>query len=196
MDEKRAEEIQNQRYELIAPLVNRPRETVVRGERYVILRQIITGKYPDLIIPKGGIGLRTLERYLHLYETGGKEALKPKIRCRRRYIPLKYLEAAVGLKRENLSRSINLIIAMLEQSGQVPKDILKPSTVYEHFIKEKLTRACLSTKTGHYTLDMAPHTATRSSRVTSTTPSNCRTSTIPANTVKSIYSLGSTTLRG
>jgi len=151
MDEKRAEEIQNERYELIAPLVNRPKETVMRGERYATLRQIIAGRYPDINIPKRGIGLRTLERYLQLYETGGKEGLKPKIRCRTRCIPIKYLEAAAGLKRENLSRSISLIIAMLEQSGQVPKGILKPSTVYDHFVKEKLTRASLSIKTGHYT---------------------------------------------
>lgn len=151
MDETRREEIAGKRFALIAPIVKLPRESLNAGERYAILRKIAAGEYPGLVLPKGGVGLRTLERYLEQYERGGIEALKPKLRNRSRLIPKEYLEAACQLKKENLSRSIALIITMLEQSKRVPKGILKPSTVYDYFAKHKLTRPLSGAKTGRYT---------------------------------------------
>jgi putative transposase len=151
MDEVRREQIANQRFTLIAPIVKLPRESMSPGERYAILRNIATGKYPGLELPKGKVGLRTLERYLEHYEQGGIEALKPKLRHRSTLIPKEYLEAACQLRKENLSRSIALIITMLEQSGRVPKGMLKSSTVYDYFTKHKLTRPQIGAKTGRYT---------------------------------------------
>jgi len=151
VDEIRREQIANERFALIAPIVKRLKEKMSRGERYAILRKIAEGKYPNLEMPRGKVGLRTLERYLKLYKEGGVEALKPKARVRVNRIPLEYLEAACELKRENLSRSINLIITMLENSKRVPKGVLKPSTVYDYFTKKKLTRPLMGTKTGRYT---------------------------------------------
>ncbi|MCL6589775.1 MAG: DDE-type integrase/transposase/recombinase [Firmicutes bacterium] len=151
MDEIRREEIANQRFTLIAPIVKLSRESMGFGERYAILRKIAAGKYPGLELPKGGVGLRTLERYLEHYERGGIEALKPKLRHRSTLIPKEYLDEACRLKRENLSRSIAMIITMLEQSGRVPNGLLKPSTVYDYFTKQKLTRPQTGFKTGYYT---------------------------------------------
>jgi hypothetical protein len=105
MDEIRREQIANERFALIAPVVRRPKETMAPGERYEILRNIAQGKYPGLERGKENVGLRTLERYLKLYEAEGIEALKPKARLRSTHIPKEYLEAACELKRENLSRS-------------------------------------------------------------------------------------------
>jgi putative transposase len=151
MDETRREEIVNQRFALIAPIVNRPKEALARGERYAILRRIVAGKYPGQELPKKGIGLRTLERYLRLYEKGGKKALEPRGHERSLRIPKEYLEEACKLKKENLSRSILIIIRILEKSGKVPTGRLKPSTVYDYFKKQGLTRPLLGTKSGHYT---------------------------------------------
>jgi putative transposase len=151
MDETRQEEIANQRFALIAPIVKLARKSMGAGERYAILRNIAAGKYPGLELPKGKVGLRTLERYLEHYERGGIEALKPKIRHRSTLIPKEYLDAACQLKRENPSRSITLIITMLEQSGRTPNGLLKPSTVYDYFTKQKLTRPQTGSKTGRYT---------------------------------------------
>ena len=150
MDETRQEQIANSRFALIAPVVKQIKETMPPGERYSILRQIAQGKYPGLVFGKK-VGLRTLERYLKLYEKGGIEALKPKTRIRPTRIPTEYLEAACELKRENLSRSIYLVITMLETSGKVPKGVLKTSTVYDYFMKQKLTRPLSGAKTGRYT---------------------------------------------
>jgi hypothetical protein len=151
MDETRQEEIANQRFALIAPIVKLSRESMGSGERYAILRKIAAGKYPGLELPKSKVGLRTLERYLEHYERGGIEALKPKLRHRSTLIPKEYLDAACQLKRENPSRSITLIITMLEQSGRAPNGLLKPSTVYDYFTKQKLTRPQTGSKTGRYT---------------------------------------------
>lgn len=151
MNEIQREQVANERFSLIAPLIKLSPEQLGTGERYAILRSIADGKYPGLILPKGRVGLRSLERYLHLYQEGGIDALKPKARERSSRIPLEYLEAACNLKRENLSRSIDLIIAMLEQSGRVPKGILKSSTIYDYFTKQKLTRPAMGAKTGRYT---------------------------------------------
>lgn len=151
MDEIRREQITNERFALIAPVVKRSKECMAPGERYAILRTIAQGKYPGLAPGKGNAGLRTLERYLNLYEAGGIEALKPKARLRSTHIPKEYLEAACELKRENLSRSIYLIITMLEQSGRVPKGVLKQSTIYDYFAKNKLTRPLMGAKSGRFT---------------------------------------------
>lgn len=103
MNETHREQIANERFSLIAPLVKFQPEQLGTGERYAILRSIADGKYPGLPLPKGNVGLRTLERYLHLYQEGGIDALKPKARERSSRIPTEYLEAACRLKRENLS---------------------------------------------------------------------------------------------
>jgi hypothetical protein len=116
MDELQREKIANQRFQLIAPLVNHTKD-LPRGERYAILRLIAEGKHPHVQLPSGRIGLRTLERYLHLYEKGGIEALKPKLRERAASIPKEYLDMACSLRRENMTRSIERIISMLEESG-------------------------------------------------------------------------------
>lgn len=159
MTEHEREQTANRRFQLIAPIVKHPETVFSHGQRYEILNQIARGEFPGL--PKTGeeIGVRTLERYLKLFKEGGKEALKPKQRTRPNSIPRKYLQAAVELRKENPSRSIYLIITMLEESGRVPKGILKQSTVYDYFTKEKLTRPALGTKTGHYTRYGALHRA-------------------------------------
>ncbi len=152
MKEIERERIAQQKYDLIAPIVKHPSESMGRGERYAILRSIAEGKYPNLLPEGKKVGLRTLERYLQLYEQGGFEALKPNMRDRSRKIPSEYLEAAAELKRENMQRSINTIITLLEQAGKVPNGVLKPSTVYDFFSQERLTRPfLLPAKNGQYT---------------------------------------------
>jgi hypothetical protein len=153
MNEIKAEQIANERYRFIAPVVNVSKQNLTSGERYAILRNISAGIYEGL--PK--IGLRTLERYLSQYEKGGINALKPKVRERSIQAPEEYVDAACQLKRENMSRSIDTIIFMLEESGKVPKGVLKRSTVYDWFTKHKLTTPTRGSKTGRYTRYGALH---------------------------------------
>jgi len=150
MTDTERDQIANQRFELIAPIVKHATEVMSRGHRYELLRQIATGEFPGLE-KHTPIAIRTLERYLMLYRQGGKDALKPKEKTGAARISREWLKLAADLRKENQSRSIEMVISMLELSGRVPKGVLKPSTVYDYFAKQKLTRPALGTKNGHYT---------------------------------------------
>lgn len=138
MDEKIREEIAQFRYSLIGPIVSRT--NLGYGEKYDLLRKISNGEYEIPYSKRRKVGLRTLERYLELYEKGKLKALEPGFRQRSQRIPAQYLEEAANLRRENRSRSIESIISMLEQSGRIPEGVLKRSTVYDHFVKLGIAR--------------------------------------------------------
>jgi putative transposase len=138
MDAKIKEEIAQFRYSLIGPIVSRT--NLSHGEKYEMLKKIAQGEYDIPYSTRNRIGLRTLERYLELYEQGNLKALEPHSRDRSPRIPAQYLEEAVSLRRENRRRSIESIISMLEQSGRIPEAVLKRSTVYDHFVKLGIAR--------------------------------------------------------
>lgn len=144
MDQKNREEIAQFRYGLISPIVSRA--NLVHGEKYEMLRKIAKGEYNIPYSTRSKVGLRTLERYLKLYEENGLKGLEPGFRQRTQKIPAEYMEEAINLRRENQSRSIETIICMLEESGRVPKGILKRSTVYDHFVKHGIARKQVSPK--------------------------------------------------
>ena len=126
-------EIANFRYGLISPIVCRT--NLSHGEKYETLREIAKREYDIPYSNRRKIGLRTLERYLKLYGDGNLKALEPNSRNRKPRIAKQYMEETANLRRENRKRSIDRIIQMLEDSGRVPKDILKRSTVYDYFVK-------------------------------------------------------------
>lgn len=138
LDERICEEIAQFRFGLIAPIVCRA--ALSHGERYELLHKIQKGEYDIPYSTRKKIGLRTLEKYLQMYEKGGLSALKPKKRDRSIRIPVQYLEEAAMLRRENRRRSILQIIDMLEKSGHVPPGIIKRSTLYDYFVKLNIAR--------------------------------------------------------
>ena len=144
MDQKIREEIAQFRYSLIGQIVSRA--NLEHGEKYELLRRISRGEYDIPYSSRRNVSLRTLERYLELYEQGKLKALEPGFRQRSTRIPSQYLEEAVMLRRENRRRSIESIISMLEQSGRVPEGILKRSTVYDHFLKYGIARKQIALK--------------------------------------------------
>jgi len=138
MDQKIREEIAQFRYSLIGPIISRT--NLSHGEKYEMLRKISNGEYEIPYSNRRKVGLRTLERYLNLYEKGKLKALEPGFRQRVQRVPAQYMEEAVNLRRENQRRSIESIISMLEQSGRIPEGALKRSTVYDHFVKLGIAR--------------------------------------------------------
>lgn len=139
-------------YEVIAPIVCKE-GSLTHGEQYDIMRTIASGKYEGITLPygKSAVSIRTLERKIAAYRKNGKEGLKSNIRERSTRIPNEYLEEALNLKKENMSRSLERIIFMLEEAGRVPKNVLKKSTVYDCFTKNKLTRPTMGKSTGKFT---------------------------------------------
>ena len=144
MNEHMREEIAQFRYGLISPIVSRT--NLSHGEKYELLKKIAKGEYDIPYSTRRKVGLRTLERYLKLYEEGKLEALKPGFRQRSSKVPYQYLEEAALLRRENRRRSILSIIDMLEQSGRVPLGILKRSTVYDYFVKLNIAKKTQAVK--------------------------------------------------
>lgn len=142
----------DQWYEVIAPIVSKEGK-LTHGQQYELMRTIAAGKYEGLTLPYGKdrVSVRTIERKIAAYRKGGKDALKSNIRERTTRIPNDYLEEALKLKQENMSRSLERIIFMLEESGRVPKNALKRSTLYDYFTKKKITRPTMGKITGKFT---------------------------------------------
>jgi hypothetical protein len=143
------EAIADYRYQLIAPIVSK--NCMAHGERAKIIRSISAGTYEGVDYRLGLTSERSIERFIKLYSEGGYEALKPAKRGRKNRIPLEYMEKAANLRIENPKRSIELIIFMLEQSGEVPIGVLKKSTVYDYFVKRNITNIAYAKKTGKFT---------------------------------------------
>jgi putative transposase len=143
MDEQQRQAIANFRYGLIAPLVSRNLEA---GEQMVLMRDIVSHvyTYPDGEQKK--LSLRTLERYIAAYRSGGWEALLPSVRADKlqsREIAEDVLSKAIALKQEQPGRSVRQIIAILELAQYVAPSVLKESTLSKQFRKRGVTRQAL-----------------------------------------------------
>ena len=132
VDEQERLRVANFRYGLIAPMVTRE---LAPGEQARMLREIAARRYQAPHGKVNRVSVRTLERYLRAYRTGGLEALKPAPRRDReqaRAITPEILEKAAALRREVPTRSLRQIIAILELSGEVAPATLKRSTLARH----------------------------------------------------------------
>ncbi len=139
MEEQQAIEIANFRYRLIAPIVSR--QNLLPGQIQALILEATQKTYQIPYSNRSTVSVRSVERYLQDYRSGGFEALKPKVRTdRKTRIPEEYLKLAALLKKESPKRSCEQIIKTLELSGKVPEGVLKKSTVYDYLEKCELTR--------------------------------------------------------
>lgn len=131
-NQKKAEEIAVQRFQLIAPL---------------LAEGLDAGKVKQLkeeICKTSGLSERTIRRYLSQFRSEGFSALKPKrtsIKAKAEAIPAHLLEQAILLRKEAPSRSVAQIIQILEWEGLAEPGQIKRST-----LQEKLTERGYSTR--------------------------------------------------
>lgn len=121
-DDKKAEEIAEQRVKLLSPLLT----TGLDAAKAMEIRQ--------QICINTGISDRTIRRYLADYKRDGFSGLKPKSKNQTRIadtIPVNVINEAITLRREVPSRSINQIIQILEWEGVVSQGEIKRSTLQE-----------------------------------------------------------------
>lgn len=147
MNEQQRQAIANFRYGLIAPLVNRRLEP---GEQMALMRDIVSHTYESPNGQEKKLSLRTLERYVQAYRTGGWEALLPSVRAdkwRSREMADDVLQKAIALKQEQPGRSVRQIIAILELAKYVEPGVLKESTLSKQLRRRGMTRQAL-TKSG------------------------------------------------
>ncbi len=131
-DQRKAEEIAEQRVQLISPLLMENLDAAQARE------------IRNRICEQNGISDRTLRRYLDQYRSGGFGGLKPKDKSRRRRddpIPQGILEQAILLRRQVPRRSIAQIIQILEWEGLTEPGQIKRST-----LQEKLAERGYSTR--------------------------------------------------
>src|SRR5690606_7835206 len=121
-DQKKAEEIAVQRFQLISPLLA---EGLDAGKAKELKAQICNAT---------GISERTIRRYLELYRKDGIGWLKPKGHTRtkkKEAIPSNLIEQAILLRKEAPTRSVAQIIQILEWEGLAEPGQLKRSTLQE-----------------------------------------------------------------
>lgn len=144
MDEQQRQAIANFRYGLIAPLVSRKLKP---GEQMALMREIATHAYMHPNGQEKKVSLRTLERYVQAYRSGGWEALLPAVRADKlqsREIAEDVLQKAIALKQEHPGRSVRQIIAILELARYVELGVLKESTLSKQLRKRGITRKQLT----------------------------------------------------
>jgi putative transposase len=135
------------RFGLVAPVIQR---NLLPGERYALLRQIAEQTYKIPGSEKMSVSIRSLERYLQAYESGGFEALKPKMREKKgslRNLDESILKRALELRRELASRSVEQIIRLLEFEGLVELGIVKPRTLSRYFQEQGWSKHDLQKET-------------------------------------------------
>jgi transposase InsO family protein len=121
-DQKKAEEVAAQRFQMIAPLLE---EGLDAGKAKQLKEQICKAS---------GLSERTIRRYLAQHRTEGFSGLKPKgkkIQKQREAIPAHLLEQAILLRREAPNRSVSQIIQILEWEGLAEPGQIKRSTLQE-----------------------------------------------------------------
>jgi hypothetical protein len=121
-DQKKAEEVAAQRFQLLSPLL-------AEGLDPAKARELRAG-----ICEQMGLSERTLRRYLAKYSKDGFAGLKPRGRGQRRTedaIPQNILDQAILLRREIPGRSVAQIIQILEWEGKVAPGQIKRSTLQE-----------------------------------------------------------------
>ena len=131
-DQKKAEEIAVQRFQLIAPLLE---EGLDAGKAKELKTQICK---------MSGLSERTIRRYVTQYRKEGFEGLKPKGhsgKVKKEAIPPHLLEQAILLRKEAPTRSVSQIIQILEWEGLAQPGQLKRST-----LQEKLTERGYSSR--------------------------------------------------
>lgn len=155
-DQTRREEIALFRYQIIADVVTEP-----SGQRRQLLMAQIAKRQLD--IPYSSrirIGLRTLQRWVKDYQDQGLKGLEPH---ERRDAGLGYaitpeiVEAAGQLRRAVPERSVRTLIEMLEMGRQVPRGVLKRSTLAEALTRAGHTRQALGPKAPAYQRFQEPH---------------------------------------
>lgn len=120
---------------LLGPLISR--EKLSRGELKTLIDGIASHTYTIPESKRIDVSPKAIERWYYAYLKGGIDALAPKTRCDKNTIsaisePVK--EQLLAHKKNNLARSLNGLIHLLEKQGLVGKDELARATVHR-FLK-------------------------------------------------------------
>lgn len=141
MDPKLFEQVAAFRYSLISPIVSR-QTPMAPGEIKAFLEEAADKVYDIPGSMRDRVSMRSLERYLSQYRKYGWEGLKPKPRRSKSNsrIPAAVLQKAIELRRQRPERSVEQLIFILEESGEIPHGTVAASTLSRQLRKAGVSR--------------------------------------------------------
>jgi putative transposase len=128
------------RLSVLGPLASR--EQLEHGELTQIIRELAKSRYDIPDSKRVFVSEKTIEHWYRLWKQDGIDALAPKTRLDRGKSKLSQAvqDAIIECKKDNLKRSLDTIIMMLEDSGVVTNNALKRSSVHRLLKQHNLSR--------------------------------------------------------
>ena len=124
------------RLTVLGPLASRDR--LDRGELKQILQTLAEKTYEIPGSKRCTLSEKTIENGYYTWKTGGIEALEttPRRDKGQSKLPIEVQDAVLAAKRDNPSRSLNTLIALLEQKGLIAQGTISRSSVHR-FLKQQ-----------------------------------------------------------
>jgi len=125
---------------ILGPLASRGE--LKRGEVSTIIRELAAKAYDIPGSRRTYLSAETIKRWYHAWKRGGIDALQPKVRLDKGTTQLSSAvqERLLQLKQDNPSRSINVMITMMESSGFVSKGSISRASVHRFLKQLKLSK--------------------------------------------------------
>jgi putative transposase len=128
------------RLSVLGPLASR--DQFERGELKKIIQDLASKTYRIPGSKRTHLSPQIIERWYYLWLKGGIDALTPKIRKDKHQTHLSesIQTALLAFKKDNLARSLNTLILMLEKKGVVAKGELSRATVHRFLQRHDLSK--------------------------------------------------------
>jgi transposase InsO family protein len=128
---------------VLGPLASRGE--LKHGEVSTIIRELASKAYDIPDSKRTYLSAETIKRWYHDWKRGGIDALQPKERLDkgRTQLPPRVQNRLLQLKQDNPSRSINLLITMMESSGFISKGSVARASVHRFLKQLKLSKRVL-----------------------------------------------------
>ena len=128
---------------VLGPLASRGE--LKRGEVSTIIRELASKTYDIPDSKRTYLSTETIKRWYHDWKRGGIDALQPKVRLDKgkTQLPPRVQEKLLQLKQDNPSRSINILITMMESSGFISKGSVARASVHRFLKQLQLSKRIL-----------------------------------------------------
>ena len=128
---------------VLGPLASRGE--LKRGEVSKIIRELASKAYDIPNSKRTYLSAETIKRWYQDWKRGGIDALQPKERLDKggTHLSAHVQERLLQLKQDNPSRSINLMISMMESSGFISKGSVARASVHRFLKQLKLSKRIL-----------------------------------------------------
>jgi putative transposase len=143
---------------VLGPLASRGE--LKRGEMSNIIRELASKTYDIPGSKRTFLSTQTIKHWYYNWKRGGIDALQPRERLDKGKTQLspRVQEKLLQLKQDNPSRSINLLITMMESSGFISKNSVSRASVHRFLKQLKLSKRILPSV---HTIEHRPFVAER-----------------------------------